>query len=174
MSEGQSQIKSLSHLVFYVTDAGRSAAFYHDVLNFDVLYDLNLGGADLESMSGLPGARGRIVVVQLGNDRIELVEFRRPKSAPRQEPPHPSIGYVNLALEVENLDAVLAGIKRRGIPYDGEPVTIQGVRMFFIRDPDGNRVEFIQYGSADAQGVGHRRSRFGAQARGVSREAESG
>lgn len=152
MSDGQSHIKGWSHVVFCVADADVSAAFYRDVLGFEMLFDMILEGPELEAVSGLSGARGRVVAVQLGDSRVELVEYRHPKSTRRSEPANPSIGFVNIALEVDDVDSIAAGIKRRGIPYDAEPQAIKGVRLFFIRDPDGNRVEFVQYpGAADRQ-----------------------
>jgi hypothetical protein len=54
------------------------------------------------------------------------------------------IGIQNLALSVTDLDATHREIVGLGLIPDQEPFEIGGVRMFFVKDPDGTPVELIE------------------------------
>ena len=52
-------------------------------------------------------------------------------------------GYTHIAIEVTNADAVEQQIQELGIEIT-ERVEFSGAKFFFIRDPDGNVIEFHQ------------------------------
>ncbi|GIU49462.1 MULTISPECIES: VOC family protein [Shewanella] len=54
-------------------------------------------------------------------------------------------GYTHVALEVTDAKAVMATLAELNIPLSGEPMTHVTGTSFFIRDPDRNVVEFIEY-----------------------------
>lgn len=54
-------------------------------------------------------------------------------------------GYTHVALEVTSAEAVLSSLKEAGIPLSGEPFQHPTGVSFFVRDPDDNVVEFIDY-----------------------------
>ncbi len=56
---------------------------------------------------------------------------------------HP--GVTHPAFVVASLDATLAELERLGIPVTEGPVQVEGRRICFVRDPDGNVVEFDEY-----------------------------
>lgn len=54
---------------------------------------------------------------------------------------HP--GYTHMALYVDDLEAMEAHLLEGGYPLSGGPITFpDGTRAIFVRDPDGNVVEF--------------------------------
>ncbi len=56
---------------------------------------------------------------------------------------HP--GYTHMALAVSNLEAVEAELKKLGARITEGPMDLgPGVRALFVRDPDGNVIEFNQ------------------------------
>jgi glyoxylase I family protein len=55
------------------------------------------------------------------------------------------LGYTNISLSVRDVDAALAAIVAAGVQPEQQPVDIGGVRMFFVRDPDGTPIEFVSY-----------------------------
>jgi len=56
---------------------------------------------------------------------------------------HP--GYTHMALDVTDIEAVLAAIEKLGIKITEGPITLpDGGVMFFIRDQDRNVIEFHQ------------------------------
>lgn len=50
-------------------------------------------------------------------------------------------GYTHIALEISDAKSVEASLDELGIPIT-ETVEFEGARFFFVRDPDGNVVEF--------------------------------
>ncbi len=56
-----------------------------------------------------------------------------------------TLGYTNVSLSVREIDAALAAVTAAGLQPEQQPVEIGGVRMFFVRDPDGTPVEFVYY-----------------------------
>jgi hypothetical protein len=49
-----------------------------------------------------------------------------------------------VSLSVTDLDETHRRIKDSGYIPDQEPFEIEGVRMFFVKDPDGTPIEFIE------------------------------
>ncbi|NRB40004.1 MAG: VOC family protein [Pseudomonadales bacterium] len=54
-------------------------------------------------------------------------------------------GYTHVALEISDKDQVLTRLAELNIPLSGEPMNHPTGTSFFIRDPDGNVIEFIEY-----------------------------
>jgi lactoylglutathione lyase len=50
-------------------------------------------------------------------------------------------GYTHVALEISHYASAMEQIKALGIPITGQ-VEFNGAQFFFIRDPDGNVIEF--------------------------------
>jgi catechol 2,3-dioxygenase-like lactoylglutathione lyase family enzyme len=53
-------------------------------------------------------------------------------------------GIQNVSLSVIDLDDTHRRIRNAGYPPEQDPFEIGGVRMFFVNDPDGTPVEFIE------------------------------
>lgn len=135
-------ITGFSHVCIAVSDAEASLRFYRDLLGLDVFFDVELDGAPMEVVTGEAGARGRMIGGMLGGTVVELLEFGHRRLARRDET---ALGYTNISLSVRDIDAALAAVTAAGARPEQEPVDIGGVRMFFVRDPDGTPVEFVCY-----------------------------
>lgn len=135
-------IIGFSHVCVAVSDAEASLRFYRDVLGLDVFFDVELDGPSMEAVTGESGARGRMIGGMLGGTVVELLEFSHRSFAKRSEN---ALGYTNISLSVRDIDAALAAITAAGLQPEQRPVEIGGVRMFFVRDPDGTPVEFVSY-----------------------------
>ncbi len=121
----------------------RSLAFYRDVLGFDVVFDVELDGDALATVTGESGAHGRMVGGLLGGTTVELLEIS--SSAPKPERrTAPGLGYTNISLSVADLDTVHSAASSMDLT-PGPIVDIGGVRMFFLADPDGTPIEIIEY-----------------------------
>ena len=139
-------LRDFSHVTVRVSDIDRSLAFYRDGLGLRVLFDRVLDGPGLEALTGAPGARGRMVgllVPGAGKVSIELLCFESPPSG--RPPPGSFTGYGNVSLAVDDLDAAHAACVGRGLRPLQPPVSIAGVRMFFLADPDGTPIEIIEF-----------------------------
>lgn len=56
-------------------------------------------------------------------------------------------GYTHIALEITDYNSAKSNIENLGFPITGE-VEYNGAKFFFIRDPDGNVIEFHQPASS--------------------------
>ena len=68
-------VTNFSHVCIGVTDIERSLAWYQEHLGFDVLFDVELGGPSMESVTGDTGAAGRMVGGLVGGASLDATEF---------------------------------------------------------------------------------------------------
>lgn len=137
------KLLGFSHICVAVSDAERSLEFYQGLLGMDVFFDVALDGASMEAVTGEAGAKGRMIGGLLGGTVVELLEFSHRRLEPAAN--RAGLGYTNISLSVEDLDATYEQIVSSGWRPDQAPVEIGGVRMFFVRDPDGTPIEFVEY-----------------------------
>jgi glyoxylase I family protein len=114
---------------YQVKDVQRSIAFYTEILGFNL--DLKVlpafGQVSLSNLKLIlsgPGASGS-----------------RPMPDARQQEPG---GWNRIVLQVEDLPACIADLKRKGVPFRNEMETGPGGKQIQIEDPDGNPVELFQ------------------------------
>ena len=133
-------IRRFSHLCVGVSNMDSSLAFYTGVLGMDVVFDVRLDGAGLDSVTGMTGGAGRMVGGLIGGTMIELLDLGDVPGVPNG----PHRGYTNMSFTVADVDAVYEQIAERSDVTCAAPVDIAGVRMLFIADPDGTPIEFIE------------------------------
>lgn len=135
---------SFCHLVVGVTDMDRALAFYRDLLGMEVVFESLISGEPFDSV--LHASRrqeGRVVGGLLGGLMVELLSVGA--NPPNQKSPRRGItGIHNVSLSVTDLDETHRRIIDAGYQPDQAPFEIGGVRMFFVKDPDGTAVEFIE------------------------------
>jgi catechol 2,3-dioxygenase-like lactoylglutathione lyase family enzyme len=135
---------SFCHLVVGVTDMDRALAFYRDVLGMEVVFETLVSGAPFDAvLHAKRKQEGRVVGGLLGGLMVELLSLGA--NAPDHKPPRRGItGIHNVSLSVLDLDDAYRRITDAGYTPDQAPFEIGGVRMFFVKDPDGTAVEFIE------------------------------
>jgi catechol 2,3-dioxygenase-like lactoylglutathione lyase family enzyme len=115
------QVTCLDHVTVIVTDVERSRRFYSDLLGLREVP---------------PPYTFDFVVVwfDLGGQYLHLLLKPQPDLiSPR-----------HFALGIANAGAARDHCRRLGLPIE-ETVRIPNADRFFIRDPDGNRIELIQW-----------------------------
>jgi catechol 2,3-dioxygenase-like lactoylglutathione lyase family enzyme len=124
---------SFCHLVVGVTDMDRALAFYRDVLGMEIIFESLISGEPFDAvLHATRKQEGRVVGGLLGGLMVELLSLGTTPVA--DKPRRRGItGIQNLSLSVTDLDDT-----------HQNPFEIGGVRMFFVRDPDGTPVEFIE------------------------------
>jgi catechol 2,3-dioxygenase-like lactoylglutathione lyase family enzyme len=133
---------SFCHLVIGVTDMDRALAFYRDVLGMDVVFETLIAGESFDAVLHAKRTHeGRVVGGLLGGLMVELLSLG---STPATDQPAGVTGIHNVSLSVTDLDDTHRCIRDAGYPPEQEPFEIGGVRMFFVKDPDGTPVEFIE------------------------------
>ena len=94
------EVENFSHVCVGVSDMDTALAFYTDILGMDVVFDVNLDGEGLESVTGTSGAHGRMVGGLIGGTMVELLDLGTVPATP--EGPH--LGYTNISFRVRNVD----------------------------------------------------------------------
>jgi len=103
-------IANFSHVCVGVSDIEASVEFYRGVLGMDVVFDVELEGDGLEAVTGRSGEKGRMVGGLMGGTMVELLALGAVPRAP--EGPH--IGYTNISLRVEDVDAAYEQLRGLG------------------------------------------------------------
>src|SRR5437899_2323484 len=115
------QISQIDHCSVIITDVDSSRRFYRDVLG---LKEINK-----------PRTFDFVVLwFQLGDQQVHLLLKEKADSiSPR-----------HFALRVRDVAAARTYFREQGVPIQ-ETTPIPGADRFFIADPDGNRIEIIQW-----------------------------
>ena len=91
------------------------------------------------------GTPNEFIMLRLGSTCLELFSAK-PDSAAQTGGEQP-VGFKHLAFEVDDLDAAVAALAADGVQtekiIDCSSV-VEGLRVCFFNDPDGNRVELMQ------------------------------
>ncbi|HKB05048.1 MAG TPA: VOC family protein [Gemmataceae bacterium] len=114
-------VTQIDHVSVLVTDLGRSRYFYRDVLG-------------LREIAKPRTFDFKVLWFDLGNQQLHLLQ----KPAPDTRSPR------HFALRVTDVPAARAHFRRHGIDIQ-ETTPIPKCDRFFVSDPDGNRIEIIQW-----------------------------
>jgi len=144
MTDAVVQDVSFCHLVVGVTDMDRALAFYRDVLGMEVIFESLISGEPFDAvLHAKRKQEGRVVGGLLGGLMVELLSLGAKPVA--DKPARRGItGIQNVSLSVTDLNDTHRRISDAGYQPDQAPFEIAGVRMFFVKDPDGTPVEFIE------------------------------
>jgi lactoylglutathione lyase len=116
------------HLGLRVTDLDRSLAFY-----------AALGYAELGSVTGTPF--GRLTMLALPDDPFVSLELVHDPARPVTD----TSAINHLVVQVDDLDATIAALAVRGVPAEPPADLAQGMRTAWLTDPDGYRIELVQW-----------------------------
>lgn len=115
------QIEQIDHVSVIVTDLERSRRFYRDLLGLREI--------------AKPRTFDFVVLwFELGHQQLHLL---RKDQADSHSPRH-------FALRVANVPAARSFFQQQKVPIQ-ETTPIPGADRFFLFDPDGNRIEIIQW-----------------------------
>ncbi|MFP1153277.1 VOC family protein [Mycobacterium sherrisii] len=145
IGEGVLDDLAFCHLVVGVTDMDRALTFYRDLLGLEVVFESLISGEPFDAvLHATRKQEGRVVGGLLGGLMIELLSIGA--HPPKESKPgrRGITGIHNVSLSVTDLDDAHRRIVDAGHTPDQEPFEIGGVRMFFVKDPDGTPVEFIE------------------------------
>ncbi|MBB5783879.1 VOC family protein [Nonomuraea jabiensis] len=148
-------MKGVWHFSFTVSDLDRSVEFYRDLLGFALVHRQEQDNDYTRRLVGYPDAVLRVAQLAVpGQPRgvsthdLELVEYVRPKGAPR-DPARHLPGTAHLALTVEDARAEHARLAAAGVRFVNPPEAITagvnrgGYACYFL-DPDDITLELVQ------------------------------
>jgi glyoxylase I family protein len=146
-------IKSIFHININVKDFDRSLAFYQK-LGFKVVLNIGEGANPANDKGlGIPNSVGRAALLSLSDDpratRIDLIEWKQPKTEGEPYPYLYHTGAARIALFTKNLDEEYARLKAEGVEFVSEPVILRfrngaGSKFCCFKDPDGTFLELIE------------------------------
>lgn len=134
-------IKRLDHVGVVVEDLESAKAFFLD-LGMEVDGEGTIEGDWLDRLNTLDGVRVDLVVLRTpdGHGRLELTAFHSPavvRGTPENAPSN-TLGLRNVMFLVDDLDAVVAGLRARGTELVGEVVQYEDqYRLCYARGPEG-------------------------------------
>lgn len=112
------KLTKVNHVAYPIQDRRRSISFYRDLLGVEVIPSMVDGQ--------------RVIWTRMGDgSMLHLIEAAEAGATDR----------FHAAFEVDDFDAALAAMQAEGLAIESQGERHDGQRYFFIRDPDGNRVE---------------------------------
>jgi catechol 2,3-dioxygenase-like lactoylglutathione lyase family enzyme len=138
----------MSHVGICVSDWRRSLRFYHDVLGFRYVHELEAKGEPSDTLLRLEGVALRTLYLEREGVRIGLLHFDSPGCTGDGEPPPMNrLGLTNLSLRVDDLDRTLAEMAQAGVRVLRDTrieIPQARTRAVFVTDPDGTLIELVQ------------------------------
>ncbi|HTA98145.1 MAG TPA: VOC family protein [Solirubrobacteraceae bacterium] len=140
-------IQRMDHVGIVVDDLAAATAFFVE-LGLELQGEGPVEGGWVDRVVGLEGVRAEIAMMETpdGYGRIELAKFHAPsgeggdRHAPANTP-----GIRHIAFAVDNIDAVVAGVRARGAELVGEVERYEDrYQLCYVRGPEGIIVELAQ------------------------------
>jgi catechol 2,3-dioxygenase-like lactoylglutathione lyase family enzyme len=121
------RITGISHAAFYVSDLAKARAFYEGFLGY-------------ASPFSIPRKDGGELVWIKINDRQSVELFPGSEVSPEAD------RLFHIAIETDDAEAMRVYLAARGVPVPAKtPVGKIGNKNYFIKDPNGNTVEIVEY-----------------------------
>ncbi|MCA9979508.1 MAG: VOC family protein [Anaerolineales bacterium] len=118
------QFSQIHHGSLIVSDLTRAANFYVEVL----------GLQEIDIPTTFPSAGIHVRWFQIGQQQLHLLQDSTPNAPSRR----------HIALQVDDAQSARDQLQAKGIAIK-ETVPIPGADRFFLHDPDGNRLEIIEW-----------------------------
>jgi lactoylglutathione lyase len=127
------------HFGLRVADRERSVAFY-TALGYEVVGEVP------------ETAIGHLTMLKLPGDEFVTIELVH---RPAPDEPGPGPGLSHFVVVVESMRATLAELAARGIDAEAptSPDGSEDFRTTWITDPDGNRIELVQWPAGHPDGI---------------------
>ena len=137
-------IRNIHHIGITVRDFERALAFYQEAFGFKVLgSELQISKEQSDQISSPDADRDvRVVMMQAGNCYLEIMGNPKARAG---EGAGPSGGYVQLCIDVDDIDAEFVRLKELGVTFGPvAPVDFGHVKAITGTDPEGNVIELVQ------------------------------
>ncbi len=139
---------SLYHMGITVENLEESVAFYRDIVGLKELPEssnLDISGEWFDELTENPGAKLRVSHLDLAGVQLQLVEYAA-AGGERLPLKHKMIGNPHLCIDMQDIAERHAALVADG-RYKVSPIVTIGdtpIRSFYVTDPNGVLVEFIE------------------------------
>ena len=147
-------VEALPVVGMTVAEMDRSIAFYRDVLTFRVISDVEVSGDAFEHLSGVFGARVRVVWLRLADEELELTQYLTPRGHSIPVDSRSNDGWFqHVAIIVRDMDATYRLLRQHRVEHastgpqrlpDWNP-NAGGIRAFYFKDPDQHVLEVLEF-----------------------------
>jgi catechol 2,3-dioxygenase-like lactoylglutathione lyase family enzyme len=140
-------IQRMDHVGIVVDDLAAATAFFVE-LGLGLQGEASVEGDSVDRVIGLENVRADIVMMETpdGHGRLELSKFHAPSGpAGDQHAPANTPGIRHVSFGVDDIDAVVAGLRARGEELVGELERYgDSYRLCYVRGPEGIIVELAE------------------------------
>ena len=149
-------VSRIESVGFTVSDMDKAIDFYTRVLPLEKVSDTEIWGTEFEHLTGVFGARARVVRMKLGSETIELTEYLTPQGRPVPVDSRSNDRWFqHIAIIVSDMDKAFAGLKKNRVRFASTaPQTLPeyitaaaGIKAFYFKDPDNHVLEILQFPS---------------------------
>jgi catechol 2,3-dioxygenase-like lactoylglutathione lyase family enzyme len=139
---------------FTVSDMDKAVDFYTQVLPFEKVSETEIFGTEFEHLTGVFGARAKVVRLRLGSETLELTEYLTPQGRPVPVDSRSNDRWFqHVAIIVSDMDKTYAQLRGNNVRHASTgPQTLPnyitaaaGIRAFYFKDPDNHVLEVLQF-----------------------------
>ncbi len=140
-------IQGMDHVGIVVDDLAGAIEFFVE-LGFVLQGEGPVEGRWVDRVVGLEGVRADVAMLQTpdGHGRLELSKFHWPRMQhDHRDAPANAPGLRHVAFAVEDIDAVVAGLRARGVGLVGQLERYEdSYRLCYVRGPEGIIIELAE------------------------------
>lgn len=141
------KIHRIDHVGIIVNDLPAAKAFFLD-FGLEMLGEGEVEGEWVERIIGLNDVRETVVMLGIpdGQATLELVKFHTPSDENGIQPSFANtLGIRHIAFAVEDIEAVVAKLKKKGAELFGEIQTYENAyKLCYVRGPEGIILELAE------------------------------
>jgi catechol 2,3-dioxygenase-like lactoylglutathione lyase family enzyme len=145
-------LNKIHHVGIPVSSIDRSLPWYTEVLG---LLDNDVqgggGGEAISKALQVEGADVKFAFLQVGDVKVELLEYRTPKDGKAFSSSNHDVGTVHVCFEVDDIDLAYRELTDQGVVFNAPPIRLgeengplAGHAFAYFRDPDGIQLELFE------------------------------
>lgn len=133
------------HYGIVVSDIDRALEFYRGTLDMEVIQEISQQSDQFSRAIGLENTNVELVFLDADGFTIELVQYHHPTNGSVNENSSPnSVGRAHFCVGVDDIDSIYEDLQS-DVEFISSPQELDnGVKLAFMRDPDGNLVELLE------------------------------
>ena len=141
------KIHRIDHVGVIVNDLPAAKAFFLD-FGLEMVWEGKVEGEWVERIIGLNDVKNEVVMLRTpdGEANIELVKFYKPSDEKGiQRPLANTLGIRHICFAVEDIEAIVAKLKKKGAELFGEIQNYENIyELCYVRGPEGIILELAE------------------------------
>ncbi|MFC0234865.1 VOC family protein [Fictibacillus phosphorivorans] len=141
------KVNRMDHVSINVNNLSEAKAFFQDI-GLEVKAEWEMQGDQLDRIVGLKNVRTSCVALGMpeGQTWIELVKFYTPSDDSDTQQPSPNtLGIRHICFAVEELEAIVAILKKKGMETFSEIEQYEdSYKLCYVRGPEGIILELAE------------------------------